>query len=203
MPVRLLLLCNPDNKTSFECQDHYLIKWGQVGMPSTCTVYRQAAYRRDLAGAAPDMGSVKKSPEPPPREMWPSLPRCTLLGFGASSSTAALKAKRLGPAAAARSRISVGVAAPNRVCTGVCACRVRRRAAPITHASLWYVNRGRRTRLVGLLGGGADAHRHRRRGLLRLLVEQAVVNLQAGHGRCAGTASPASYTEMHTPTRQA
>lgn len=60
----------------------------------------QATYRRDLEGAALAMGSEKKS-EPPPREMWPSLPRATgALGLGCSSSTAALKAKRLRPDAA-------------------------------------------------------------------------------------------------------
>lgn len=46
------------------------------------------------------MGSVKKSPAPP-SFTWPSLPRTTLLGLGASSSMICVKANRLGAAAAA------------------------------------------------------------------------------------------------------
>lgn len=41
------------------------------------------------------MGLEKKS-EPPPREMWPSLPRATSFLGAASSSTSALNANRLG-----------------------------------------------------------------------------------------------------------
>ncbi len=60
----------------------------------------------DLAAPLPEMGLEKKSAEPPPSDTWPSFPRCTLLGFGCSSSaTIALNAKRLGAAAAAVQQI--------------------------------------------------------------------------------------------------
>ena len=49
-------------------------------------------------GGAAAMGLEKKS-EPLPKEMWPSLPRATSF-LGASSSTIALKANRLGAAPA-------------------------------------------------------------------------------------------------------
>lgn len=57
---------------------------------------RVATHREDLgAEEPPDMGLEKKS-EPPPREMWPSLPRATSFLGAASSSTSALNANRLG-----------------------------------------------------------------------------------------------------------
>ena len=109
------------------------------------------------------MGLEKKSPLPPPRDMWPSFPRCTLLGFGASSSsTIELKANRLGPEPARHQREQVRLRYCQDVRTGG-SCKRKR-------------VRQRRTLLLGILRCWG-ANRQGSRRLHRLLVEEAVIHL--------------------------
>lgn len=142
-------------------------------------------HRRDLEGAVAAMGSEKKSPPAPPREMWPSLPRCTVLGFGCSSSIAALNAKRLGPEATQNVQASVMHGMPNvqaanqaMVFGGTawssCSCceaqAFRQRLCWAVFAKAETATQSR-TLLLGLWCCSADAHWQWRWCLLRLLIE--------------------------------